>query len=847
MGNTESSPGGADRGFPGSALFDSIQACGSLQDTVDEDESPSKKSTGINKFLNQAETLCAQSPSSEAGFGKSKFDDEYEDFRKGASEDDDDEEDETRNNGNDRKENHYTPTSPVNQTSAMFARALVSEVTDNPKTMTPAAMADREKRLIKAQERARLAGQKDGDTSRPVGAPGGIGQPSVLGSIAHALTGTTDPLRSAAAHASSSEGKASVLPPNSMSENRAQVDSNTPEAVPGKHTITIGLSLSRRSSVGHPDTVTRQTAFDFNELQDREYKYVSSTDSSGWRAGGGERGGPLNPNMDADGLEQDGPEFGGSSNIHMKPLGPGVAPGTPTGGAQNHKMASPDTVHISIIHIDAESPQAVDAIIAALARGEVFIPHMAIMPESLSVDGVSPPDLVVRFGTERNEDLPPDDWPNWCLEFMHNQLYEYFQGMGARWMKRPFSITLAKKVRWKTVKHMNRYFAHAERVIDAWREKGPQYLDPQLAYIEGGATPEEVARPHGIYLLRNGVPTNYFAPNFDPPYTTKMTRSLLLNVLGKSWDKKRREWTSEPITPAMLVTAMCGCGDNSAGGFIANEVTLANKIDTSSIPEGAIIRSDTPKRPPTKQQRSPQQPQQQPPQQHQQQQQTQPPQTPSADTDIASEVYNGEPISSPVKPHQQPQQQKLSLEKLSLEEQPRKLADAAPSREDDENRSLDDTSSSESSSFSRTSFKQMDEELELHLSSSTGTEASASKQPSKVLSPKYGGAPTPEQIRSPRSALEENEGKEEDEIGDVINEALEAGAPSDVVPPSVTGTNSTIMHMNLSADRFMNREMERRTDLDEKKEDEVALVSDEDWLDEMVSTKAGDYTYVLFG
>ena len=32
---------------------------------------------------------------------------------------------------------------------------------------------------------------------------------------------------------------------------------------------------------------------------------------------------------------------------------------------------------------------------------------------------------------------------------------------------------LAKKVQWKTVKHRYWYFAHAERVIDVWREKDP--------------------------------------------------------------------------------------------------------------------------------------------------------------------------------------------------------------------------------------------------------------------------------------------------------------------------------------------------------------------------------------
>ena len=363
--------------------------------------------------------------------------------------------------------------------------------------------------------------------------------------------------------------------------------------------------------MGHPDTVTRQTAFDFNELQDRQYKYVSSTDSSGWRAGGGERGGDQSQQAsaaeNADALVDDfgsaslhphGVPRGANSNKNTPPMGsPSVSSQSQQPAPQFHKVAAPDTVHIPIIQIDADSPQAVDAIINALARGEIFIPHMAVLPESLSVNGISPPDLVVRFGCERNDDVPPDEWPNWCLEFMHNQLYEYFHNMGARWTKRPFSITLARKVRWKTVKHMNRYFAHAERVIDAWREKGPQYLDPQLSYIEGGATPEEVARPHGIYLLRNGVPTNYFAPNFDPPYTTKMTRSLLLNVLGKSWDKKRREWTVEPIprlvTPSMLMATMCGCTDPGTGGFMANEVThVGTSLGSSHISDQRMLTQD---------------------------------------------------------------------------------------------------------------------------------------------------------------------------------------------------------------------------------------------------------------
>mmetsp|Transcript_26221 Transcript_26221/g.62310 ORF Transcript_26221/g.62310 Transcript_26221/m.62310 type:complete len:1149 (+) Transcript_26221:338-3784(+) len=635
--------------FPGSAFVDSmINQCGSLNDTdnnsinvpdatdggqqqteqeqfrASRDRSGHRRrSTGhnirkgndpVSTLLAKTDELCNMSPTESVvknGFGvgvggregvgktdhpwktNSDFDEEYEEFgmtpRNNAPPAPATTED--RNPGS-SSDNDNT----AHSTSSLFAKALVSEVTGNPKTMTPQAMAEREFRLLKAQEKARQAKKAGGSSHgvRPIGSPTeGIGTPNILGSLAHVLG--TNPSSASGEGAANTPGSAqnpSIVPPDSLSENRATVTqaasmgtSNSMVAPLGKYTVTIGLSLSRRSVLGHPDTVTRQTAFDFNELQDREYKYVSSTDASGWKAGGGERGGVVdlsNP-----------PQYHQHSSDPATPI---------TNMQESQKVAAPDTVHIPIIHIDAGNQQNVDAIISALARGEVFIPHMAVIPESLSVNGVSPPDLVVRFGTERNEDLPPDEWPNWCIEFMHNQLYEYFQGMGARWMKRPFSITLARKVRWKTVKHMNKYFAHAERVIDAWREKGPQYLDPQLAYIEGGATPEEVAHPHGIYLMRNGVPTNYFAPNFDPPYTTKMTRSLLLNVLGKSWDKRRREWSSEPIpkllTPSMLVTAMFGCTDSQAGGFIATEATKRHSFGEqddsvlgTTLPDGANIRT----------------------------------------------------------------------------------------------------------------------------------------------------------------------------------------------------------------------------------------------------------------
>ena len=336
----------------------------------------------------------------------------------------------------------------------------------------------------------------------------------------------------------------------------------------GPHTITIGLSLSRKHSVvGHPDTVTRQTAFDFNELQDRNYKYVSSTDPSGWLAGGGES--PNGPMPDVTQSTDGGADDDGPTNFveNMNSLGK-AADDIPK------KIAAPDTVHIPLLHIDCPSEKAVGQVIKSLANGELIIPHMSVLPESLSASGDSPPDLVVRFGCERNDDLPSDEWPNWSLEFMHNQLYEYFEPLGARWEPRPFEVVLARKVKWRTVKHMNKYFAHCERVIDGWRENGPQYLFPQRNYLEGdGAASKEVSQPHGIYIWRgdNPAPSNYFPPNFEPPYNTSMKRALLSNLVNKSWDKKKRDWISEAIpksmTPARLIGTMCGCSDNPNNRF----------------------------------------------------------------------------------------------------------------------------------------------------------------------------------------------------------------------------------------------------------------------------------------
>jgi hypothetical protein len=524
------------RSFPGSAILEKT-FCGSI-DTTDPAEY--SDANAIQKLLKRADKLCISSPiHSESGSGRFPYDNN--------NNDDDNDDDETNSIQENENENTNQKKKKKKQSASLLARALVQEVTNNPKTMNMDRMAQREKALLKAQQRAvsqSVPNSKAYTSSKPVGTPG---PPHMLRSVALACTG--DDANADLCVADDDDNK------NDEGGNRRSSRS--------EYSVSIGLCLSRRSSNqshGHPATITRQTAFDFNQLQDREYKYVSSTDAYGWRAGGGED------------------------------------------GQQHNKKPSPDMIHLEIITIDCPSQQVVDAVITALASGEIFIPHMQIIPDARMSSAISssfsssdqshhhpnPPDLNVDFSCERpEEDVhedAPDEWNNWCLEFVHNQIYEYFEQVGAKWAQRPFQLTLAKSVRWKTVKHMNRYFTHAEEVLKQWRQLGPQYLDPQPCHIEGGATPEEVARPHGIYLFRNGMPTNYFCPNFDPPYTTKMTRSLLANVLSKSWDTKRREWSSHPlprlVDPGTLFSVACGCGDLTAAtaggaGYMAREVTAA--------------------------------------------------------------------------------------------------------------------------------------------------------------------------------------------------------------------------------------------------------------------------------
>ena len=55
----------------------------------------------------------------------------------------------------------------------------------------------------------------------------------------------------------------------------------------------VGLSLTRKADdFGNSGSITHQEAFDLNEVLDRDYEYMFSTNDDGWLVGGGEPGPP---------------------------------------------------------------------------------------------------------------------------------------------------------------------------------------------------------------------------------------------------------------------------------------------------------------------------------------------------------------------------------------------------------------------------------------------------------------------------------------------------------------------------------------------------------------------------
>ena len=273
----------------------------------------------------------------------------------------------------------------------------------------------------------------------------------------------------------------------------------------------LGLSLSRKSNVGHQDSVTHQTAFDLNLVQDREYEFLSSSNDDGWLVGGGEPGPP-----------------------------------------NSYKLAAKDSSHVEIMQIGTYNPEwggvSLEAILDAMNSGKILIPEIEVLPTGVVANPDTPPELEIRFDMEPkvpNFDDPNAELPiNWSLRFIQNQLFHYFD-YPARFCPGPFHSTILRKAEFRSTEHEEKYFEKCKKVISMWHEQGPKPLNAGSAkksFLCGllDDVPEHCS---GIWLFtdRNNI-SHFFKPNFLPPYDTPEKRKVILDILKEEWDPSTLEW-----------------------------------------------------------------------------------------------------------------------------------------------------------------------------------------------------------------------------------------------------------------------------------------------------------------
>ena len=171
----------------------------------------------------------------------------------------------------------------------------------------------------------------------------------------------------------------------------------------------IGLSLSRNHNElleSNSKSMTRQQSFNFNEIQDREYKFIKSTNDDGWLVGGGEN------------------------------------------ETSSWKLPAPDSAHTEIMRIGSFDPSLgglqISAIQEAIADGTILIPVIKVSPTSIVLNSDFPPEVEVRFDMEPDAAKPCIEWLNWQLMFVHNQLFSRFN-YPARFCPGAFHMTFTRK------------------------------------------------------------------------------------------------------------------------------------------------------------------------------------------------------------------------------------------------------------------------------------------------------------------------------------------------------------------------------------------------------------------
>lgn len=299
----------------------------------------------------------------------------------------------------------------------------------------------------------------------------------------------------------------------------------------------IGLSLTRKSNVGHPDSITHQTAFDFNDIVDREYDFVASTDDAGWLVSGGEPGPP-----------------------------------------NSYKLPAKDSAHVEIMRIGTLRPEwggiTEKGIIEAMTSGKILIPQVEVLPTGVVPNSHSPPELEVRFDMKGETDFDDLKAPlpvNWQLRFIHNQLFKYFSNP-SRFCPGAFHMTILRKAEFRSQDHKDAYFSKADAVLKKWKLNGPRALNDGAWGIDGKTLDKPGAYNSGIFLFqdRNTI-KQFFPPNFLPPYDTDEKLAIILNYLSEEWDQSTLSWRTvkekkvkeiaeadDSAGPSQFIDNLCG-------------------------------------------------------------------------------------------------------------------------------------------------------------------------------------------------------------------------------------------------------------------------------------------------
>mmetsp|Transcript_757 Transcript_757/g.1731 ORF Transcript_757/g.1731 Transcript_757/m.1731 type:complete len:609 (+) Transcript_757:138-1964(+) len=242
----------------------------------------------------------------------------------------------------------------------------------------------------------------------------------------------------------------------------------------------LGLSLARNhyhaikkdeddkeQMLGHPDSYTHQTAFDLNEVIDRDYEFLQSTDDNGWLVGGGEAGPPT-----------------------------------------SYKLAALDSAHVEIMRVGTYRKDwgglDLKELLEVMASGSIKIPQIEVVPTDVEANPDTPPELEIRFDMECSEtqlrSLADGDFEtfcdeptlpiNWQLRFLHNQFFRTFV-FPSRFCPGAFHSTILRKADFRSDAHRTLYFVKCASAIQKWRHEGPQPLNTIPRHLDGRPLTEE--------------------------------------------------------------------------------------------------------------------------------------------------------------------------------------------------------------------------------------------------------------------------------------------------------------------------------------------------------------------